>query len=297
MSPASTRTCGPGWYDPGRSTAAATAPPHPPGAIPAKDRRGGKCVPGVVDPGPATRRAGAKAGGAHEAGEDLLDRHVDEPRAEGGDEEARRLRLATQLVSQPGVVPQGPHGARMQRQLPALVELRGGDHEHAVVEVHVAGIEANQLTDARPGHLQQADQRLVGSGTQPRRQRAGGRHQRGDVVLGVQEGDRPAVLPGEQAGRWHLGGRIEGLQVAGEAARDREALAQIRRMGLLARSKRPGHCQLRGERRSTRGLRVGDEVAEQPRVVLQLEAEAAADRDVVVDRLLEGAHAAVRGHG
>jgi hypothetical protein len=87
------------------------------------------------------------------------------------------------------------------------------------------------------------------------------------------------------------------LQVAGEAARDREALAQIRRMGLLARPERPGHRQLRGERRSTRGLHVGDEVAEQPRVVLQLEAEAAADRDIVLDRLLEGAHAAVRGHG
>jgi hypothetical protein len=267
------------------------------GSIPAEHGGHGKAVACVVHAGSAPFRARLEPGVADEAGERALNGDVDQPGARRRHEEARRLRPWTALVAQACVGAESVEGAGQQRQLTALVELGVPYDQHPLGPVDVVPVEADQLTDARPGYCQQPDQRLVGGGPQSRGERTGGSHQRGDLSLGVQVGGGPTLRPGQQLGGWHLGGRVEGLHVAGEAAHRAQPVAQIRRMGVVSWQPGPGQRQLGGDGRRASGLQVGDEVLEKTRVALELGAQSPADHDVVVDRLTESAHCSPPGHG
>ena len=85
--------------------------------------------------------------------------------------------------------------------------------------------------------------------------------------------------------------------MAGEAPHHAEPLAKVRGMGAGTRALGAGDGQLRGHRGSPGGLQVGGEVVEVPGVVPELEAERAAEREVVVHGLAKPAHATAPGQG
>jgi len=101
----------------------------------------------------------------------------------------------------------------------------------------------------------------------------------------------------QQVRRGHLGRRIERGQVPGESAYYAQPFAQVGRMRLLPGSLGPCDGEFGGDRRGTGGLEVADEAVQHPRVVLELEAERAAQRDVVVHRPVQRAHAEAPGQG
>src|SRR4029077_18060532 len=82
-----------------------------------------------------------------------------------------------------------------------------------------------------------------------------------------------------------------------EAAHHAESFAQVGGMCPISGKLRPGDCQLRGDRRGTSGLPVADEVGDTARVVLELETQRTAQRDVVVHRRVQRAHASAPGQG
>ena len=114
---------------------------------------------------------------------------------------------------------------------------------------------------------------------------------------GVQVRHGPAPGPGQQPDRRHFGGRVEGLEVAGETAHDAQPVAHIGWVDVLSWQPRPGQRQVDGDGLRAGGLHEVDEAVEQPRVSGELAAQRATNRDVVLGRLLQLVHAAPLGHG
>ena len=103
-----------------------------------------------------------------------------------------------------------------------------------------------------------------------------------DVGLGVEVGNSPMVDIGQQTRGWHLGRRIEGLQVGGEAADHRQAGAPSA-WAYVLRLLCPCDGVLGGDGVGADLLEVADEVSEQTTVGLELVAERPADREVLLD--------------
>ena len=82
----------------------------------------------------------------------------------------------------------------------------------------------------------------------------------------------------------------------GEATRRAHALRQVR-VADPGRHRRPPQRQLDGQRRLAGAVHERDEVVEHPLLVGELEPQATADGQVVLDVLLERGHAAAPGHG
>jgi len=247
--------------------------------------------------GPAQRRPRADPGVADDAGERGLHGVVDQALTGRGDEEARRPGAGIQLAAPLRVGPERGQGAGVQRDLPTLAELGIPYGQYALVPVDVVPVQAEHLAGPHARRAQQADQRLVGGGANRRGERAGRAHQRGDVSVGIQVGGGPAFRPGEQPGRRHLGGRVESLQVAGEAPHCAQPVAQVGRVSVVSRQRGPGQRQLGGDGGRAGCLQVGDEVLQQPGVALEPGTQRAAHRDVVAGRLAQLDHRAPPGQG
>src|SRR6202011_3992515 len=86
-------------------------------------------------------------------------------------------------------------------------------------------------------------------------------------------------------------------QVTSEAAHEAQPVAQIGRVGVIAGQRGPGHGQFGGDGRRAGRLHEGNEVLEKLRAALELGAQRPADRDVILDRLMQIAHLAPPGHG
>lgn len=185
----------------------------------------------------------------------------------------------------------------MQRHLPALAVLGLEDDEDARGEVDVVLVEADHLAYAHARCSQEPDHRLIGGGSQCWCERTSRFHQRLDLVVRVQVGDSPAFRERQQPCRGHLGRRIEGLEVAGEAAYRAEPITEVSRMCTLSWQFGPRKGQLGGDRRRAGGLQVGDEVAQQMVMVRELGAERPADHEVVLRCSAELAHRTPPGQG
>jgi hypothetical protein len=101
-----------------------------------------------------------------------------------------------------------------------------------------------------------------------------------DVGRRPQVRGRPAVTGAEHVDRWDLGRRVDRLQVGGKPARDAQPRRPIRGPG-AGRQPRPGDRQLAGHRRRARGLKVGDQLRQDPPSALELEPELTAQPQIV----------------
>src|SRR2546422_8611745 len=94
----------------------------------------------------------------------------------------------------------------------------------------------------------------------------------------------------------HLGSGIDGAQVLGEAPDDAQALpladGAAGRPGLG-----PGERPLGGDDRGARAVEPGGETAEDGVVARKLVAQRSAERQVLLDFVLQGAHPVAPGHG
>jgi hypothetical protein len=84
-------------------------------------------------------------------------------------------------------------------------------------------------------------------------------------------------------------GRVEGVQVAGEAAHLAEPELDGDRVDPF-RQPGPGHRKLDGDRRGPGGIQVGDELRQLTPLPPELEAERAAHPQVVIQVIRERAH-------
>src|SRR3989442_1005155 len=113
-------------------------------------------------------------------------------------------------------------------------------------------------------------------------QRASRRHPRGDVCIGVQEGRGPVVGAGEETLGWDLRGGVECLEIAGKSPQHPEPPGYIdgAGMGWLAA---PGEGKVGGDPGCAGLIGEGDEAGEKPAFPHQLEAEATAYREVLLE--------------
>ena len=159
------------------------------------------------------------------------------------------------------VVAQRRGGGRVQRDLAGLAELTAGHREDAAAGVEVTKVEADRFPDPQAADCQQADQGLVSECPQRGPQPFGRVNQGGEVVTGIQVGHRPVRLGRQQARWWHLCGRVEETQPAGEAAYDRQAHPQPAAAGALGQG-HPGHRVLDGDRGDAVVFQVGEELGQ-----------------------------------
>src|SRR5215470_7002263 len=103
-----------------------------------------------------------QAGDLGEPVESLVHVLVDQPGSVAGDEPCPGRRRWAPLVTERGVLGQGRHGGRVQREFSGLAELAVANHEHLVGEIYLVAVEVDGLPDPHPRHGQQPDQRAVG---------------------------------------------------------------------------------------------------------------------------------------
>ncbi len=209
-------------------------------------------------------RARLEAGGSHQVLEGRVDVRVGEPRAGGGDEERRRAGLRAELVAQVGVGAQCVGRGLVQRQQASVGELGVAHEQGPLFAAQVVSVQCDQLSDPHACCRQEADDGLVGGSVQREAQRPGRVHQGGDLCLGIQVGVGPASLAWQQVCWRHLGGRVEALQVGGEAAGDRQADRPL--VGLAFHGGRPGERLLRGDGGRPGRLEMADQAGQQPAV-------------------------------
>ena len=89
---------------------------------------------------------------------------------------------------------------------------------------------------------------------------------------------------------------IFGLEVPGETAHDRQPFRPPGRMG-VGRPLRPVEGEAEGDEPRVVSLEVADEVRQQRGRALELEAQGAADLEILVDGVAQGAHATPPGQG
>ena len=264
------------------------------GPVPVEQGGDGEGMTQRMRPKPAACRACRDASPARQAEQRPPDVGVDEPGAPGGYEEAGLAGCRAEPVACPGVIAQGADRAGVQRELTGLIPFGVADQEKPCSRVDIIAAEPDGLPDAQAGHCQQPEERAVGGGPQRWSESAGGCHEAGERVLAEQVRSGPLIAAAEQVSCGHLGAGIEGCQVSGEAARNRQPGSVPVRAG-TRRDCRPGQREPGGDRARPGFFQVGDELGEQPGVTVKLEPERPADADVVLRRLAQPAHAALPG--
>jgi hypothetical protein len=178
----------------------------------------------------------------------------------------------------------------------ALVAELGPTHQQPpITEVDVGRVESEAFPEAQAGDRKQPDQRLVGHCPPRRGQFCGRSHEGGDVGRGVQIRRHPASAAAQQALGGDLGGRVDALEMSGEAPHDSQALTPPGGGG-VDRQHGPRQRELSGDVLGAGGGEVGDEVGQQDAVTGQGETEPAADSEIVLHRGVEIYHRAP-GHG
>ena len=167
-----------------------------------------------------------------ELAEHVVHGHVEQPRPASGDEEAGRLGVWAELVSNLRVGAQRCARRLVQREPAVFAELRQRDVQHPHPQVHVLAVEADRLTDPHACDRQQSEQRLVCRSPQSWPKGAGDLEQPGDVGLGVEIRSRVVTPTAQQVRRRDLNSRVQALQVAGEAADHAETVGPLGRGGV-----------------------------------------------------------------
>jgi len=200
------------------------------------------------------------------------------------------------LIARAGIALECLDGARVKRDLARAAVLPLAHGEPALAQLHVAAVKRARLRHAHAGDRQQPDQRLTAGGAKRPAHRSRRPHQRLDLRLGEQVWDRAAKLGRQQAGGRHLMPSVERLQVAGEAAHDRQPLMPPHH-ARLRWLRRELQRQLDGDQRFPALREECDELRQHAAVLGQLVPERAAHRQVVVDCLCERDHRSLPGHG
>ena len=196
-----------------------------PGAMPPDQGVDGKAVSQIMYP--RAHCSGADADGDGDLPERLVYAAAGEGRADAGEEEGPRARSRAQPVTLGGVAAQRLGGRRVQRHQPGAVELRLPDHDDTGHQVDVVALQTNRLPKAQPRGSEQSEQRLVSRRPQRRAQRPRCFQQSTDTAGRPQVGGRAVAARREHTGRWHLGRRVDRLQVLRKSAGDGEALRPV----------------------------------------------------------------------
>ena len=183
----------------------------------------------------------------------------------------------------------------MERQQAGVFELGVAHEQRALCAVDVVPVQRDQFADPHPCGCEEADDRGVRGPDEREAQRPGRLHHGDDLLLCVEVRVCPGALARQQVRRRHLGRRVEALEVAGEATRDRQADGPL--VGLAIACGRPVQGELCGEGGRPGRIQVADEARQKPAVALQLEAEGPAEAQVVVACLVERVHGRAPGQG
>ncbi len=184
----------------------------------------GEAVPEVMEPRPTGGRARRQAGAPHQAMEGPLDIRVQQPRAGRGDEHRRRPRRRARPVTASHVGLQRVDRARIDRHLARFSKFGQANRQHVIGGIDIATVEREGFPDSHASDRQESEQRAIGGDAMRRAQRPRRGDERAQLVIGVEVGSRPRVAPRQDVGGWHLRGRIDCMDVDGEAAHDREAV-------------------------------------------------------------------------
>jgi len=187
----------------------------------------------------------------------------------------------------------------VQRHLARLAELAVDHGQQLGVEVDLAFVQPDGLTDSQAADGEQADQCLVGGGLQRRREHSGRVHQRLDLGRGVQVRRPLSVADRQQIGGRDLAGRIEGLEMPGEATHHRQPTLPPDRIR-SGRLCRPRHRRLGGDGVGPDVVQIADELQQQLALSVELVAQGPAHRQVLLGGLAKWARthrAPPAGHG
>ena len=96
--------------------------------------------------------------------------------------------LSTSAGTAVGIGIERIDGARMQRHVPGLAELRLPNGQQALVEINIADLETDRLTEPHAGDAEQPQEAVVGRPSQAicRRQRQRASHQASEFIVRVQ---------------------------------------------------------------------------------------------------------------
>ena len=130
-------------------------------------------------------------------------RFVQSPSLRG--EEARgRVRPGAEPVAQPGAPAKGFGRGGVGRHFALLLLLGAADMQRAIVQIDIAAVQPERLTEPQAGGRHQPDQRPHRRRVQRRRQRPRDRHQRDDLCVGVDVWRHPLLDGGQQIVGGHL---------------------------------------------------------------------------------------------
>ena len=187
------------------------------------------------------------------------------------------------------IVPQRSNRSRVQHQFSGLAELAVPHQQQPALGVEVVPVGRERLADPHAGHGQQRDQCADRRPPQRRGQRLRRRDQRGDVGRRIQVRDRPPCPPGQQIGGRDLHGRVEGVQVGGEAPHHRKPVCPP--VHVAGGQAGPGQRRVDSHHRGACVLEVVEELAEQLLWAHQPISQRAAHGQVVAQRVAQR-----RGH-
>jgi hypothetical protein len=189
-------------------------------------------------------------------------------------------------------------GRGVNRHQARLAELRAANGEQPGREVHIGGVQVERLADAQAGDGQQAQEPVVREPPQPVRGREvlRGLEQAPDLLVTVHVRARPARAVREPTPRGHFGVRVLGAPVAGEPSDKPEPPSPFHRAG-RRRVLGPLKGQREGEVGGAVRLEKRGEAREGDPRGPELEPQAAAQLEIVLDALSPGGHRTPPGHG
>jgi hypothetical protein len=164
-------------------------------------------------------------------------------------------------------------------------------------EVNVVAIQPDGLADPHAGDRQQTDQRPVGRLAQPAAEDRRCRHQRNDLLIGVQVRGRTSRQVRAQVGGRHLVRRIERVQVGGEPAHGREP--ERSPASAPTGERHPRERVLDRDHALAPAFEERDELGQQLLGARELVAECPADPQIVAELIVQRTHEAPPsdGHG
>src|SRR5216683_6816405 len=184
----------------------------------------------------------------------------------------------------------------MQHDLARAVELTCPYSQQAVGPVDVLTIETDRLTDAHPGDCEKTEQGSIGDRPERRSEGRSPSKESGHFEFAVDVGSRSSALRNEKICGRHLCGRIQGVKILGKATdRSQSLMPSVRRDVDWLLGPAQGEICCCGCRLPP--VEVGDVVTEHVLRLPQLETDAAADAQVVVERLLQRVHGRASGQG
>src|ERR1700722_8925710 len=190
-------------------------------------------------------------------------------------------------------------GGGVQRNPSILTPFATADSEYPGLQIHVLELEVARFTQAKARDAEQTKQTVI----DPGQQRTGStvrtvcweRHmERGmqelfDLLIGIKVRPSPLGLEGQQARRRNLRARIARASIARELAHVTEATRPMGGLGVLG-NLRPPQCQGLRDIRGAAMFHERGELRQRPTGIVHLEAETAAQGQILLNRLTKCVH-------